>query len=224
MQEKNEEEIELEQPEETGLEALSDKQILIVNNIDSSPKDFLKTIALYGDVTEDKSFEIVSAFYAVRELLMQQSMVEAYEKGEEEPSRPKIEFIISTYGGSLAEMFAMVDCMKDVSSECDIETKALGKVMSAGVPLLAAGTKGMRKIGRNCRVMIHGVTAAYHGNVLNLENEMEEIKWLQDRYINCLSENTKLTPSKIKKMLKNQLDVYLSAEEAVNCGIADIII
>jgi ATP-dependent protease ClpP protease subunit len=39
-----------------------------------------------------------------------------------------------------------------------------------------------------------------------------------------LSENTKLTPSKIKKMLKNQLDVYLSAEEAVNCGIADIII
>ncbi len=155
---------------------------------------------------------------------MQQSMVEAYEKGEEEPSRPKIEFIISTYGGSLAEMFAMVDCMKDVSSECDIETKALGKVMSAGVPLLAAGTKGMRKIGRNCRVMIHGVTAAYHGNVLSLENEMEEIKWLQDRYISCLSENTKLTPSKIKKMLKNQLDVYLSAEEAVNCGIADIII
>ncbi len=224
MQEKNEEEPTPEQPEETGLEALSDKQILIVNNIDSSPKDFLKTIALYGDVTEEKSFEIVSAFYAVRELLMQQSMVEAYEKGEEEPSRPKIEFIISTYGGSLAEMFAMVDCMKDVSSECDIETKALGKVMSAGVPLLAAGTKGMRKIGRNCRVMIHGVTAAYHGNVLSLENEMEEIKWLQDRYISCLAENTKLTPSKIKKMLKNQLDVYLSAEEAVNCGIADIII
>ena len=153
-----------------------------------------------------------------------QKAIEAYERELEKPERPTIEFIVSTYGGSLAEMFAIFDCIKDISADCDIETKGLGKVMSAGVPLLAAGTKGMRKIGKNCRIMIHGVTAAYHGNVLNLENEMEEIKWLQDRYINCLAENTKLTPAKIKKMLKNQLDIYLSAEEAVNYGIADLII
>jgi len=220
MQEKSKEDVD----ELSALEQLSEKQILIVNNIDSSPKDFLKTIALYGDITEDKSFEIVSAFYAIRELAVTQKTIEAYEQGLDTPARPTIEFIISTYGGSLAEMFAMVDSMKDVTTDCDVETKGLGKVMSAGVPLLAAGTKGKRKIGKNCRIMIHGVTAAYHGNVLNLENEMEEIKWLQDRYITCLAENTKLTKSKIKKMLKNQLDIYLSAEEAVNYGIADLII
>jgi len=218
MQEKNEEDL------EASLAELSEKQILIVNNIDNTPKDFLKTISLYGDITEEKSFEIVSSLYAVRELTIAQSAMEAYERGSETPVRPKMEFIISTYGGSLSEMFAMVDCMKDISEDCDIETKGLGKVMSSGVPLLAAGTKGKRKIGKNCRIMIHGVTAAYHGNVLNLENEMEEIKWLQDRYVTCLAENTKLTKSKIKKMLKNQLDIYLSAEEAVNYGIADLII
>ena len=35
---------------------------------------------------------------------------------------------------------------------------------------------------------------------------------------------TKLTPSKIKKLLKTQKDVYISAEEAIKMGIADEII
>ena len=57
-----------------------------------------------------------------------------------------------------------------------------------------------------------------------MENELEEIKWVQDRYIETLAEYTKLTKAKIKKMLKTQRDVYISAEEAINLGIADKII
>ena len=57
-----------------------------------------------------------------------------------------------------------------------------------------------------------------------MENELEEIKWVQERYIECLASNTKLTKAKIKKLLKTQKDVYISAEEAIKMGIADEII
>jgi len=68
------------------------------------------------------------------------------------------------------------------------------------------------------------VMAGSHGTIFSMENELEEIKWIQDRYIETLANYTKLTPTKIKKLLKSQKDVYISAEEAIKMGIADEII
>jgi ATP-dependent protease ClpP protease subunit len=100
----------------------------------------------------------------------------------------------------------------------------MGKVMSAGVLILAAGTKGKRKIGRNCRVMIHSVIAGNHGSLPNLINEMEAIQDLQDLYIERLVEETNMTKKQMKKLLEQKVNIYLSAEEAVKYGIADIIV
>ena len=96
--------------------------------------------------------------------------------------------------------------------------------MSAGVLLLASGTKGHRRIGQNCRVMIHSVVGGNHGSIHNLENEMEEIRNSQDLYINALVRETSLTKRQLKRMLERKVNVYLSAEEAVEYGIADIIV
>jgi ATP-dependent protease ClpP protease subunit len=96
--------------------------------------------------------------------------------------------------------------------------------MSAGVILLAAGTKGSRQIGRNCRVMIHSVIAGNHGSIHNLINEMEAVEQIQKMYIDCLVAETDLTKKQLKNMLERKVNVYLSAEEAVEYGIADIII
>ena len=114
--------------------------------------------------------------------------------------------------------------MKQVREECDIKTLGIGKVMSAGVLLLAAGTKGQRRIGANCRVMIHSVIGGAHGAIHDLENEMEEIKWMQERYIKILAQETKMTERYIKGLLKKKINVYLDAEKAVELGIADIIV
>jgi ATP-dependent Clp protease protease subunit len=96
--------------------------------------------------------------------------------------------------------------------------------MSAGVLLLAAGTKGHRKISKNCRVMIHSVIGASHGELHNLVNEMEEIQKLQETYIDCLIKETKMTKRQLKKMLQRKVNVYLTAEKAIELGIADIIV
>ena len=114
--------------------------------------------------------------------------------------------------------------MKLVQKTTDISTIGMGKVMSAGVLLLASGTPGKRKMGKNCRVMIHSVMGGNHGSLHNLVNEMEAIQDLQEMYINCLVEETKMTKSQLKNMLERKVNVYLSAEQAIEHGIADEII
>ncbi len=121
-------------------------------------------------------------------------------------------------------MFAIYDCMRLVREGCPIHTLGMGKVMSAGVLVLAAGTKGKRKIGRNCRVMIHSVIGGVSGGLHNVENEIDEIRWVQDQYIKMLADESDLSRAQLKKMLQRKVNIYLSAEQAVEHGIADIIV
>jgi ATP-dependent Clp protease protease subunit len=175
----------------------------------------LRTIGLFSEVEADKIAEISHALLYLNEL----NAMEADPKKQ----RP-ILFYLSTYGGNADDMFALYDLMRVVRRETEIHTVGLGKVMSAGVLILAAGTKGRRYIGKNCRVMIHSVMGGNAGSLHNMLNEMDAIENLQQMYIDCLVSETKLTETKIKKMLERKVNIYLSAEEAVEYGIADHIV
>ncbi len=187
---------------------------------------FMRTIGLIGDVNEEKAGEIIHGLITLK----QYGKIDSEE--EERPKNKKktkdqyepIDFYLSTHGGSASDMFAIYDVMRMVRQECEIHTIGVGKVMSAGVLLLAAGTKGKRKIGKNCRVMIHSVLAGSEGPLHNLENELAEIRWTQERYIKALIEESKLTQTTMNKLLQKHVNIYLSAEEAVKYGIADEVI
>ena len=139
--------------------------------------------------------------------------------------RKPFDFYISTYGGSALDMCGIYDMMKFCQSQgCEIETIGMGKIMSAGVPLLAAGTKGKRCIGKNAVVMIHGVQGGAMGSLAETKNELEQIGKIQDKYVELLAANTKLTRKKIEKMIAKNVNVYLTAEEAKAAGIVDIIL
>jgi ATP-dependent Clp endopeptidase proteolytic subunit ClpP len=64
-----------------------------------------------------------------------------------------IYLVVSTYGGAMHEMFSLYDCINFLP--CPVHTVGLGKVMSAGVLLLAAGAKGKRLIGATASIMMH---------------------------------------------------------------------
>jgi len=186
---------------------------LVILDPTATPEPDLRVMGLFSDVSEEKVAELVQGLLYMDEL----------NRMEEDPEKHKpVEFYLSTYGGSADDMFALYDVMRQVTSE--IHTIGVGKVMSAGVLLLAAGTKGKRKIGKYCRVMIHSAMAGNHGSLPNLVNEMEALQQLQADYIEALATETKMTKEDIKKMLERKVNVYLSAEEAVELGIADIII
>ena len=178
----------------------------------------LRTIGLFGDLDEEKVEDVCSG------LLYLQHTSKIIIPGEEEPKVKPITFYVSTWGGDALGMFGIYDLMRMVREECPIHTHGLGKVMSAGVLLLAAGTKGERRIGKHCRIMMHAVRGGHVGSIHSLENEMEETRWIQRQHIKALCEETDLTERQLKKMLNKNLDIYLTAEEAVNYGIADIIV
>jgi len=202
----------------------------------------LRLLGLYGEIEEVKISQLIGALIDMSEansmnLEKQDKSAEkeaAAETSQEEESKDAeveqtakirpIEMLVSTPGGNADDMFALYDIMRIVREKCDIVTFGIGKVMSAGVLLLASGTKGKRKIGANCRVMIHSVMAGSQGSIHDIENEMQEIKFMQDAYIRALSAETNMSQKKLKSMINKKVNIYLSAEEAVELGIADIIV
>jgi len=133
-----------------------------------------------------------------------------------------IHLVISTYGGSVDEMFSLYDTIKFLP--CPVHTIALGKVMSAGVLLLASGVKGKRMIGKSARIMIHPISGGLIGNVFEAMNEMKEFERLQELMVSALMSETKLTKENIDKLMKAGHDFFLTPEQAIEMGIVDKII
>jgi len=133
-----------------------------------------------------------------------------------------IHLVISTYGGSVDEMFSLYDTIKFLP--CPVHTIALGKVMSAGVLLLASGVKGKRMIGSSARIMIHPISGGVLGNVFEAMNEMKEFERLQDLMVSALMSETKMKKEDIDKLMKAGHDFFLTPEQAIQMGIVDKII
>ena len=214
--------------EETQEETAEDQQMsleelvsMIAEKENNEPSlESMRTVGLYGDVEEEKIAEVIAGLLSLHHLGKPKKP-----KEDEEPEEGKpIELYISTYGGSADDMAALVDIMGMVKKDCPIKTIGIGKVMSAGVLILASGSKGERYIGRNCRVMIHSVIAGSSGALHNLENELAEVKKMQEVYLDSLVQVTNLTKKQLKSFMRRKTNVYLTAEEAIKYGIADKIL
>ena len=211
-----------EQAEEKDLEMEKEIATLLEQAMAQPDPSELRVAQLYGEVDDKMAADLISAFLILRESGKQTVFEE--DSDEAKVIYNPFELIISTPGGTAVDMFSIYDMMRQTQEDCEIHTYGLGRVMSAGVVLLAAGTKGKRKIGANCRVMIHSVIGGHHGSIHNLENEMEEVRWIQDQYNKALCAETDLTPRMLKRLLSKNVNVYLTAQEAVDYGIADIIV
>lgn len=203
---KSKEEEVCESEEETTQMSLAD--LLGGGSEDAGPEG--RSIMFVGDVTEEKSADLISAL-----------LVLAQTKDEDSERADDIKLYVNTYGGSADEMFAIYDVMNFCKQHCDIQTIGLGKVMSAGTLLLAAGTEGKRSIGRHARVMLHAVNGGHVGELHNLQNEMEQMAGLQESYIQAMANETSMTKRQIQTLINRKVNVYLSSDEAIEKGLAD---
>lgn len=170
-----------------------------------------RSIMLQGNLEEDAAAEIITAL-----------IVLSSQKDPETNEVDPIKFYISTYGGAADEMFAIYDVMNYVKRQgVIIETVGLGKVMSAGTLLLAAGTPGHRKLGKHCRVMIHAVAGGSMGELHSIKNELEQMNVLQESYIKAMADETEMSKKQIQNLINRKVNVYLSASEAIEKGLAD---
>ena len=147
--EKKKEEQTLEEFADETVAQEGKQPIYIINNIaGKDEKDDIRAINCYGDITERMGSEVVQAMLYFNHSRL--DIVEDAEGNAHEVVRP-FRMYISTHGGVVSDMFSILDVMDMIKEDCVIETIGLGKVMSAGVLMLANGTKGRRKIGKNIR-------------------------------------------------------------------------
>jgi len=136
--------------------------------------------------------------------------------------RPKeITLVINSPGGSVHAAFALIDTMK--ASAIPIKTVGLGLIASCGILTFMAGNKGRRIITPNTSILSHQYSWGSAGKEHELFARMKEYELSTERMINHYKKCTGLTEKKIREILLPPEDVWLSAEEAVKYGIADVV-
>ena len=177
------------------------------------------TIGLVGDLNEESAQELYHGFMQLNGGKVFPNPVE---EGEERPE--DVHLLISTGGGAVYDMFGIIDIMNIVKRRRDIATLGTGKVFSAGVPLLASGTKGKRFVTRNVRIMMHRCSTASMGTTADMKSSHDEMRLMEDQMVQVIAENSKLSVGEIHNMFSRNTDEYFSAQEAIEMGLADEII
>jgi len=137
-----------------------------------------------------------------------------------ESSKEKLLTIyINSTGGDLYQSFALIDVMRN--SKHPIRTVGLGAVMSAAFLIFVSGSKGYRFASRHTSFMCHQFSESMDNKYHDLKASMKESDSCNKRMVQILRDSTGLSVTKIKSKLLPASDVYLTAEEMVELGIAD---
>ena len=149
----------------------------------------------------------------------------------EDPNRD-ILFYINSPGGSVTAGLGIYDTMQFI--KCDVSTIVFGQAASMGSMLAQAGTPGKRFVLPESRTMIHrvssgtpGTRGSVHVQELQFEDAvraMEESKRLNKRLTELYVHHNSANKTYEELFATMKFDTFLSAEEAVEYGLADQVI
>ncbi len=166
------------------------------------------THVLMGEIDEDNVEK------AVRWLI--------YENMDSSNSEKILTLYINSTGGSLTDAFGLVDVIKN--SNYIVRTIGIGNIMSAAFLIFAAGDKGERYIAKNTSIMCHQFTESIDEKYHDIKAALKETEYCNKRMVDILTEATGLAPSRVKSKLLPPSDVYLTAQELIDYGVADHIL
>jgi len=139
---------------------------------------------------------------------------------ESQDKTKDIKLYINSPGGSVTAGLAIYDTMQLIGP--DVSTICIGMAASMASILLSAGAKGKRFVLPNSEVMIHQVMGGAQGQASDIEISARHILKLKERLNKILASHT---GQKFEKVTKDSdRDYFMSAEEAVEYGLADKII
>ena len=188
---------------------------MIAEHIKLSYANNTRKILFWEEVTEDSC------------LWLQYSIEKIVNEDVEDGILPKdaepITIAISSYGGSLLDIFSVIAYLEELKeSGYEIITIVDGKAMSAGAFLLICGSK--RYARRYASTMMHQLSSGCSGTISEMENEVRECRRLWDLLKELTVKNTKMTPDEIDNIFNTNQDYYYSAQECLNLGIVDFIL
>lgn len=188
----------------------------------------------------ERSYDIYSRLMKDR-IVMLQGVVEDYSANlivaqllylnsvaEDKP----IKLFINSPGGSVTAGLAIYDTMQFVKAP--VHTYVIGQAASMGSFLAQAGTAGKRFVLPESRTMIHRVSSGTRGtsgsvHVQELEFEdarrhFEESKRLNERLTELYVKHNTANKTYEELFETMKFDTFLSAQEAVENGLADKVV
>lgn len=126
---------------------------------------------------------------------------------------------INSDGGHLPDAFALIEVMR--KSHKPIRTIGIGSICSSAFLIFAAGAKNERFIGKTTSIMCHQFSESTEGKYHDLQTKIKENKRMNDRMVSLLTECSLLSEREVRTKLLPPSDVWLSAEDLVELGVAD---
>lgn len=160
-------------------------------------------IMLSGAITNKKATEVVSKLIAY-----------------ELQGTADITIVLNSPGGYCNEGFAIYDIMKIIASKVNIV--GTGHICSMASLILCGGTKGKRFVTPHTRIMLHQPSMGTDGPLADIEIATKELSINRDLLYAAIVRNSNMTAEEL--MIRTHRDCWLSAQEAVDYGLADKIL
>ena len=192
---------------------LTEKRDTVIDEIMKSGLDIKNRIIYFGENSEDEYFGDVS-------LSSIEFCIRKFNKLiEDDPTHEKpINFWVESYGGDAYPTLALYDRIK--TCQCPVIFYGYGPVMSAATTLMCACDE--RYLFRNTRIMVHEGYDGADDRCSHFQVTAKELVRLNDEFNKIYAENSFVDAQTWKEICK--MDVYLSAEEAIELGLADFIV
>lgn len=151
---------------------------------------------------------------------------------ESEDSDKDISFYINSPGGSVSAGLAIYDTMQFIKP--DVQTIVIGQAASMGSFLAQAGAPGKRFVLPESRTMIHRVSSGTPGTRGSIHVQDLQFEDARRSFEEGVRINKRLTELYVRHNTANKtyeelyelmkFDTFLSAEQAVELGLADKIV
>ncbi|NIS79600.1 MAG: hypothetical protein GTO14_05190 [Anaerolineales bacterium] len=133
-----------------------------------------------------------------------------------------IQLILNSQGGLCSAGFAIIDMMD--WSRLPVYTTGVGIIASMALAIFMAGEKGHRVLTPRTSILSHRFSAFSQGNHSELIAKRKEEDLMHRRLLNHYIQHTALkTDEAVMETLLRDVDTWLTAEEALQMGIADAI-
>lgn len=133
-----------------------------------------------------------------------------------------INFFINSPGGVVTAGMAIYDTMQFIKP--DVSTIVMGQACSMGSLLAQAGAAGKRKILPNARHMIHQPSGGAGGQATDMEIQVKEILKMKENLTKIYVKHNSKGKNYSQLIADMERDFFMSAQEAVDYGLADEII
>jgi len=134
----------------------------------------------------------------------------------------QVQMIINSQGGTCTAGFSIIDIME--WSKIPIYTTGIGMIASMGLLVFMTGAKGHRVVTPRTSILSHRFSAINSGSHSQLIAGRREEDMLHERILNHYIIYSSIKDrQELEKYLLRDVDTWLSAEEAIQLGIVDIV-